>query len=195
METFLLNIFIFYQQITKDVLISSHTRYDTTIVNSFRPLSSVVGCKLYFYSSIRRRPRAKIVKEENSKRESRKCNEEWRPENSHWFYFIRRHEQQGEQSFPPTVGWFSFPALACSFCLNGLHFVSSIHLRILESWLTLSPICTRRTTSKSEYCSSSLLTFFLRFVVNSNLPLVHDRGILQNAECLWSLMIRVTVDQ
>ena len=108
----------FLLAITKDVLISSHTRYDTTIVNSFRPESSGVGFKLYFYFSIRRRPRANIVKEENSKRESRKCNKEWRPENSHWFYFIRRHEQQGEQSFPPTVWWFSLPALACSFCLK-----------------------------------------------------------------------------
>ena len=83
METFLLNIFIFYEQITKVVFISSHTRYDTTILNSFRPESSGVGFKPYFYFSIRRKPRAKIVKEENSKRESRKYNEEWRAENSH----------------------------------------------------------------------------------------------------------------
>ena len=89
---------------------------------------------------------------------------------------------------------FHFLTLACSFCLF-FTLSAPFIMRNWESWHVLSPIYTRRTTSKHEHCSNSLLTFFLRFIVNSNLPLVHGRGILQNNECLWNLVIRMIVDQ
>lgn len=105
----------------------------------------------------RSKPRSKNSTEETPKRESGKCNEEWRTESSNWFHFIRRHEQQGQYSFAQVVlrflSYARFPELSLFYCCYSFKFFSYHKFTFLLSFFANSAqTCEQRQFSIIRKC-------------------------------------------